>query len=99
MDLVYSFQFLLLVILSALAVALGWLVIRNSEPDLRAIAHANQGAHTFPFRLEITLELVILILTLLVCGLLLKATHFTWCSFLTYWWPDMPPGNLVMICS
>ncbi|MBI5566758.1 MAG: hypothetical protein HY870_17795 [Chloroflexi bacterium] len=73
-----------------------WQLAAQSTPNRRSPTMT--GPRELPFTLNATWQLIGLLLVIVVCFIVLSATHFEGCTFLNYWWPDQPPGLRNWLC-
>jgi hypothetical protein len=94
---IYTLQLIALGGLMGSGGLLIWHLAAHSTPN------RNRGTMTgpreLPFTLTVTWQLIALLVVIVVCFVVLNATHFERCQFLNYWWPDQPPGLRSWLCS
>ncbi|CAG0935430.1 hypothetical protein TFLX_04270 [Thermoflexales bacterium] len=91
----YIMQLLALITLLGAGAALFRLIVLRVTPSQPA---QHQTGHPLPFQLEITFQLVVLLLIVVAGFVVLGVTRFNWCEFLNYWQPTMPAGLSKFLC-
>ncbi len=72
-----------------------WQLAAQSTPNRR---NATLTARELPFSLNITWQLIGLLVAIVACVVVLNVTRFEGCAFLNYWWPNQPPGLRNWLC-